>query len=363
MKEWLILCDSRQVEIEKRRFAELQNVEIVSFNQNNRKYITEQLDAGKLVISVGGMPQFLEKTNHSGCVYWLMDENPMNVRDKIDKLDSGIHILVMDKIFQKNLKQILRRDAEYIGPDGNCYIEPGESVKRKIPVLIAAHYLNPEDGIRVLKKRTSEDLYPLLERVIKKSKKDIVKTDEVCWREVLEEEDLEYDQDLLDELIEVFHGNIVSILNRFNLEKSVKTLLDKDIPVAVIGENWKIFKEKMPEEKHELIDIRNEWIDMNTMIPEMKKSKAFLSVDWNYHDGISVQNQLAMNLGCTLVAEKNPITEKLEKAGAPLVTYPASRPSECAKRIEKILATDEKKRVKPNSRPLSSGLVDWLARQ
>lgn len=361
MKKWLIVCPLRQDEIEKRRFAELCNVTVVANHRNNKKMILEHLREGDPVLCMGELPEYMEETESPELVYWYMYESPVSQCEKLKKMSPKIQLLFFDKLYCNIAIDILQRKAAYIEPDVNRYIEKGRADRRKYPVLFIGSYLSPKDGMAGLKENTSQYLYPLLKQVIKMSRQDYGKADAEMWREVLELEQLDYDKEIIDELVLAFQQNVVNITNRFGTEKAVKALIEKEIPVAVIGQNWEIFKETISEEKQELLKIVDVWEMTGNIVEAMKKAKIVLGVNREIREGISMTNQLALNLGCKVIMERNSVSQQLEERGAAIVTYSAERTGDCARIIEKLLK--EKKNTDREDLVFTGGIVEWIKKQ
>lgn len=354
----MVVCAAKQASLEKLRFASVDGVEIIPFRQSKEKIIEMHLRDNNPVLCMGILPAAVVKEEYAENVYWYMEYSPFRYKDLLERLDSKVHLLVSDMGYRNDLNKLFGRDAEYITPDANCYIKSFS--KRKIPLLFVGNYLAPKDGEDLLDKSVSKWIRPLLEKAILKSKHNYRMSMEQIWKEVLMEEDLAYDQKLIDELLMLYQDEIIGFIERISTEKAIKTLIDKGHTITVIGENWEVLRGKLSTELQDKIVVEFPWIENQHIMEALKRTQVMLGVDRSTCEGLSVLNQLALNQGCAIVVERNSVTEHLENEGYRIVTYSAEKVGECGKKINKAIKMMEEFRKEEQKK--NSPLVEWLIR-
>lgn len=359
MREWLILCGASEFLLEKKRFKEIPNATVKVLRERELNAFCNHLEEKKPVLCIGMPPEEILKTKNPEYLHILVQFSPFCMPESIKKIQDKTHLLYMDRVFCDDAIKYFHKNAEYIAPDCKSYIA-GTS-KRAYPVLFVNGYLDIEDGKTILEKRTSKLVYPLLTEVISKNRKDYSYSVEQSWKEVLEKEKLDYDSALLEDLTQTFYETIMLYEERIDRSKTIDALLKKDIPVALVGEYWDVYMEKLDDATKKLLTVVSNYRTKHEIMEAMKRSQVVVNVNRFTQNGISADVQMALNLGCIVVTERNSTTQELSDAGWPMLTYEAGKYADCVKKVQTALKKKRTDWISGNEKkcPLINWLFEW----
>ena len=296
------------------------NFELIELGASglDRDKLTAALKEGAEIISVNGalidsreewIQEIIKKHFNSFAFYFK--ENPLLYVPVLDKLPKNARVMVNSREHVDYLKKYYGIKAKFVP---NAAI--GLSTTRKFEsrandIMIMGTYLDPVSLKEYIMQETPTVLEETAESIFKRLEKDYRISTVTCMEEELAKLGKKIDKETMIEFFETYLGNFTEYQNRYFRKKIVKDLVMAGKNVSLIGQNWHIFIEELPDDVPGQIAVQSQFISITQAADMMANVKTAVSIEIDYKDGVHERLGAALLAGVNIFTVDTPFAREL----------------------------------------------------
>lgn len=267
--------------------------------------------------------------------------SPATLGNSLKELRETDLILTRDENTKLYLEKKMHLTVHMLPLFGIPAVRKKKYQDRTIPVFFPGSYLDTDSTIKNIKEAYPSAMYEIAMGCIKWMDREKKYDLEEGIRHYLEQEGIDYSEDMIYSYIEEYGFGIEDYFRRKLRNQLIETLLKDQIPIHVCGVNWNVFYQKLPVTTQKYLHVHEQNLSPRSISNIMADSKVVLDLASNIYEGMHERVTMAMMNGAICVTNQNNyIKEELEDQNA-VEFFSWDHLKNLSRRIKKILQNQE----------------------
>lgn len=267
--------------------------------------------------------------------------SPASLGNSLEELCEADLILTRDVNTKQYLEKKMHLTAHMLPLFGIPASRKKKYQDRTIPVFFPGSYLDADSTLKNMKEVYPNAMYDIAMGCMKWMDKEKKYQLEEGIRHYLEQEGIDYSDDMIYAYIEEYGFGIEDYFRRKLRNQLIESLLKDQIPIHVCGVNWNVLYQKLPVTSQKYLFVHEQNLSPHAISNIMADSKVVLDLAPTIYEGIHERVTMAMMNGAICVTNQNSyIKEELEEQNA-VEFFSWEHTKNLSGRIKKILQNQE----------------------
>ncbi len=231
--------------------------------------------------------------------------SPASLGNSLEELCEADLILTRDVNTKQYLEKKMHLAAHMLPLFGIPASRKKKYQDRTIPVFFPGSYLDADSTLKNMKEVYPNAMYDIAMGCMKWMDKEKNYQLEAGIRHYLEQEGIDYSDDMIYSYIEEYGFGIEDYFRRKLRNQLIEFLLKNQISIHVCGVNWNVLHKKLSIQEQKYLYVHEQNLSQKVVADIMADSKLVLNLSPNLYEGMHERIPMALMNGAICVTNQN----------------------------------------------------------